>query len=327
MQKNILISSFKIVLAAIGAIMIASLLHLEFAISAGIVAILTIQPTKRETVNTALGRLYAFVVALVVAFISFRILGVTLTAYFVYLLIFIFLCQLCKWHSAMAMNSVLISHFVTFGVMNVEAVANEVFIFMIGVSAGILANMHLRKRTDYAEQLMQEMDGQIVKILSRMSERILDKDISDYNGECFQVLAQQIELVRKVAEENYNNQFDISDTFDMEYIAMRDKQRMVLYEMYKNVRSLETSPITAKRISDFLKDMSEVFEKGNDGNELLQEFLQMDVWMKSKPLPVERKEFEDRARLFCLMRDMEEFIGIKVEFAEKKFMRKNKKSC
>ncbi|MBR2036117.1 MAG: aromatic acid exporter family protein, partial [Lachnospiraceae bacterium] len=49
MQKNILISSFKIVLAAIGAIMVARLLHLEFAISAGIVAILTIQPTKRET--------------------------------------------------------------------------------------------------------------------------------------------------------------------------------------------------------------------------------------------------------------------------------------
>lgn len=315
MQKNILISSFKIVLAAIGAIMVARLLHLEFAISAGIVAILTIQPTKRETVNTALGRLYAFVAALVVSFLSFRILGVTLTAYFVYLLIFIFLCQMCKWYSAMAMNSVLISHFVTFGVMNVETVANEVFIFMIGVSAGILANMHLRKRTDYAEQLMQEMDTQIVKILSRMSERILDKDISDYNGACFQVLTEQIEVARKIAEENYNNQFNPDDTFELEYIAMRDRQRMVLYEMYKNVRSLHTTPVTAKRISDFLRDMSEVFEKGNNGNDLLQEFLQMDVWMKSKPLPVERKEFEDRARLFCLMRNMEEFIRIKVEFA------------
>ena len=127
----------------------------------------------------------------------------------------------------------------------------------------------------------------------------------------------------QVAEENYNNQLNPKDTFDMEYIAMRDKQRMVLYEMYKSVRSLDTSPITAKRISDFLKDMSEVFEKGNDGRALMKEFLQMDVWMKSKPLPVERKEFEDRARLFALMRDMEEFIGIKVEFAENKLAGKS----
>ena len=315
MQKSILISSFKIVFASIVAIMAAQLLHLEFAISAGIVAILTIQPTKRETIHTALGRLYAFAAAIGIAFVCFGALGVTLQAYFVYLIIFIWVCQMFKWHSAMAMNSVLISHFVTFGVMNVETVANEVFIFIVGVSAGILANMHLRKRTAYAEQLMQEMDAQIAKILFRMSERILDKDISDYNGACFQVLAQQIELARKVAEENYNNQFNPDDTFDLEYIAMRDRQRMVLYEMYKNVRSLHTTPVTAKRISDFLRDMSEVFEKGNNGNDLLQEFLQMDVWMKSKPLPVERKEFEDRARLFGLMRDMEEFIRIKVEFA------------
>ena len=262
-----------------------------------------------------MGRLYAFAVAIGIAFVCFGALGVTLQAYFLYLILFIWVCQVFKWYSAMAMNSVLISHFVTLGVMNTENVANEVFIFMIGVSAGILTNMHLRKRTDYAEQLMQEMDTQIVKILSRMSERILDKDISDYNGACFQVLAQQIEFARKVAEENYNNQFNPDDTFDLEYIAMRDRQRMVLYEMYKNVRSLHTTPVTAKRISDFLRDMSEVFEKGNNGNDLLQEFLQMDVWMKSKPLPVERKEFEDRARLFCLMRNMEEFIRIKVEFA------------
>ncbi len=315
MQKNILITSFKIVFASIVAIMAAQLLHLEFAISAGIVAILTIQPTKRETIHTALGRLYAFAAAIGIAFVCFGALGVTLQAYFVYLIIFIWVCQIFKWYSAMAMNSVLISHFVTFGVMNVETVANEVFIFIVGVSAGILSNMYLHKRTDYAEQLMQEMDAQIVKILSRMSERILDKDISDYNGACFQVLAQQIEYARKVAEENYNNQFNPEDTFDLEYIAMRDQQRMVLYEMYKNVRSLHTTPITAKRISDFLRDMSEAFEKGNNGNNILQEFLQMDVWMKSKPLPVERKEFEDRARLFCLMRDMEEFIRIKVEFA------------
>ena len=295
--------------------MVAWLLHLEFAISSGIVAILTIQPTKRETIHTALGRLYAFVAAIGIAFVCFGALGVTLQAYFAYLIIFIWVCQIFKWYSAMAMNSVLISHFVTVGVMNMETVANEVFIFMIGVSAGILANMHLRKRTDYAEQLMQEMDAQIVKILSRMSERILDKDISDYNGACFQVLAQQIEHARKVAEENYNNQFNPDDTFDLEYIAMRDRQRMVLYEMYKNVRSLHTTPVTAKRISDFLRDMSEVFEKGNNGKDLMQEFLQMDAWMKSKPLPAERKEFEDRARLFCLMREMEEFIRIKVEFA------------
>jgi len=313
-MKNILTNSIKIVLAAIVAILIAQALKLEFAISAGIVAILTIQPTKRETISTALGRLCAFMAALVIAFVSFQMFGFTVLAFFLYLAVFILLCQIFKWYSAMAMNSVLISHFITLGAMNMSTIANEVLIFVIGVGMGILANLHLRKRTADMERLTKETDEQIVKILSRMSQRVLDKDISDYNGDCFRVLEQRIDEAKRVARENYNNQLDDTDTFDMEYIAMRERQCMVLYEMYKSVRGLHTSPITAGKISAFLKNVSEVFEKGNDCRALLEQFSQMDLYMKSQPLPTQRVEFEDRARLFGLMRSIEEFLQIKIEF-------------
>ena len=205
MTKKNLLQAFKISLAAVGAILLAGFMQLDFAVSAGIVAILTIQPTKRETFQTAVGRLYAFIAAVGIAYISFQIFGVTLPAFFVYLIVYILICQIFKWNSAMAMNSVLISHFVTFGVMSWQTLANEALIFAIGVGAGILANMHLHKKADYSEQLMKNMDDQIVKILARMSERILDKDISDYNGECFHTLDEQILLAKQVALENYNN--------------------------------------------------------------------------------------------------------------------------
>lgn len=317
-MKHILTNSIKIVLAAIVATLIAQALQLEFAISAGIVAILTIQPTKRETINTALGRLYAFGVALVIAFLSFRVLGFTAGAFFLYLIIFILFCQIFKWYSAMAMNSVLISHFITLQAMNVGTIANEVFIFIIGVSMGIFANLHLHKRTKDMERLEKAAEEQIVKILSRMSERIQNKDISDYNGACFKELEYRIHAAKSVARENYNNQLDDGDTFDMEYIAMRERQCVVLYEMYKQVRELNTSPITAGKISEFLKKTADVFEKGNDCKVLLEEFQQMDLYMDSQPLPTNREEFEDRARLFGLMRSMEEFLSIKLEFVNEK---------
>ena len=103
----------------------------------------------------------------------------------------------------------------------------------------------------------------------------------------------------------------------MKYIAMREKQCHVLYEMYKNARKINTTPQTAEVISLFLKRMSEVFRKDNDGKQLMEQFRAMDYDMKSRPLPVARAEFEDRARLFVLMRSIEEFIQIKMEFAEK----------
>ena len=51
---GLMINSIKIITATILAVLTAQLLKLDFAISAkGIVAVLSVQPTKKETLNTA----------------------------------------------------------------------------------------------------------------------------------------------------------------------------------------------------------------------------------------------------------------------------------
>jgi uncharacterized membrane protein YgaE (UPF0421/DUF939 family) len=114
-MKSIIANSIKITLAAVLAILCAQALKLDFAVSAGIVAILSVQPTKKETLRTALARLLAFVLALAISITLFNLLGFTVPVFFLYLLIFILVCQWRKWISAMAMDSVLISHFLSFG--------------------------------------------------------------------------------------------------------------------------------------------------------------------------------------------------------------------
>ena len=315
--KEILINSLKIISASLIAISLAMLLHLEFAVSAGIVAILTIMPTKKETIKTAAGRLFAFAVALVIAFACYTLIGFHIWAFVVFLVIYIIVCQIFGWYNALTVCAMIMSHFLTFGDMGMKHILNEVLIFVLGVGMGVLANLHLRKDVNYIEQLKDETDAQIKKILARMSERILDKDLSDYNGECLHELRKSIRHAKNVADRNYNNQFRTTDVYDIEYIRMRDKQCMVLHEMYKIVRHIETTPNTAHLISDFLKYMAETYHKDNDGKVTLEKFREMDKEMKSRPLPVERKEVEDRAMLFGLMRKIEEFVLLKIEFSEK----------
>lgn len=313
-MKRVFVDFIKSSLAVIIAIGLASLLNLEFAISAGVVAILTIQPTKKETIRTAVGRLLAFGVALLMAYVCFQMFGFTKQAFVIYLIPYILVCYLLKWNNAITMNAVLVSHFVYFGTMDSSAIINEILIFAIGVGTGIIANLHLRKKVDYIEEMKRATDEQIVNILNRMSQRILDKDISDYNGDCFKRLEKIIREAKNIAEENYNNQLIKEDIFDIEYIAMREKQCLLLYEMYKNAKALETKPITAEKVSTFFADMANAFDKDNDGRALMEEFVEMDQYMKAQALPVNRQEFEDRARLFQLMRQIEEFINIKIEF-------------
>lgn len=315
-SKETLFNTFKISLAAVISIAVAGMLNLNYMISAGTVAILSIQPTKRETVKTAVGRVLAFLCALVTAVVCFELLGYTMIAFAVFLILHILVCQIFGWTNSMAMDALLMSHFLTAGNMHWSTVLNECCIFFIGVSTGVLANMHLRKNVNYIEELKESTDEQIRRILYRMSERILNSDMSDYNGDCFIILKESMQKAKDVADANYNNQLRVRDIYDKEYIKMREQQCLVLYEMYKNVQRLHTTPVTAQKISQFLEKMSHEYHKSNTGKELMEEFREMDLSMKSKPLPTERIEFEDRAKLFYLLRYIEEFIQIKMDFAE-----------
>ena len=311
-MKRVVFNTMKIVLASIFAIVIAYSLDFSFYISCGIVTILTIQSTKKDTLHTAIERFMAFIIALVIAYGCFYFFGYTILAYCIYLVFYLFICQLCSWYSSMAVNSVLISHFLTFQMMTFPTIINELGLFGIGVSIGIMANLHLKKNI-YIEDLKSQADDQIRYILLRMSKRIV-QDIDEYDGSCFDLLYELISKAKTMSYENEKNSIFTFDDFDRKYISMRSKQTQVLYEMYKIIRNMHTTPFTAKMISEFLNKIANEYHLKNDCEQLLDEFYDLDAKMKSTPLPVERNEFEDRARLFVLLRRIEEFLLIKREF-------------
>lgn len=284
-MKSILTNTVKITVAAVLAILCAQALKLDFAVSAGIVAILSVQPTKKETLRTALARLLAFAVALLISITLFNLLGFTVPVFFLYLLIFILVCQWRKWISAMAMDSVLISHFLSFGKTGPAEIKNEILLFVLGVAFGILVNLLLHKKTDYIEELKKQTDNQIKLALHRMALRIQNPAL---NGSCFVSLNQSIFTAKKQAEENYNNQFSKKDTFDSRYLDMREKQTKILYEMFKAAQALGTVPATATLLSDFLEKVSNEYHKDNDVKALLEELALIHDKMKAHPPPCPR---------------------------------------
>lgn len=301
-----IVNSIKMIFSAVFSILVAQVLHLDFAISAGIVAILTIQPSKRETFSTAIARFYGFVIAIVISFICFKIFGITTLGFFVYLAIYVFICQKFRWYSAIAMNSVLISHFLSIGVMNFQTIVNESLIFLIGVLFGILVNLHLHKNTREMNRLKNLLTTQIQKIINRMSQRIIDQNLQNYDGKCFIQLNKDFYLAKEIADVNYKNQLKKDDS-EIKYLENLGNQIGILYEMYKRVKNIKTQPSTAKIISDFLQKVSEEYPIKN--NELLlKEFNSLWKEMKNRPLPQTRQEFEDRAELFTLLELIAEFL-------------------
>lgn len=315
MDKRI-VNAIKISVAALGANAIAFALHLQFPTSAGINAILSIQPTKRETVEIALSKVYAYMLGLLFAVILFSNMKIDIYSYGVYVVIVTFLYMYLKWGNHVTMVCVMALHFLGAGEVSNQLIVNEILLFAIGVSAGILVNLHLHKDSDYIMELKNSADLKIVRYLVHIRNSIIGKEVADAEL-LFNQLNDDITRARMVAEENFNNQLQSNDTKDIEYIRMRRKQAFILYEMNKVARSIESHTCSTASIEKFIGQIALNYSEDNTVEALLKEFHELNHVIKTIPLPTTREEFEDRAKLFAILRLIQEFLEEKMKYAKR----------
>jgi len=316
MRQEKWFAAARITAAAVIAILLAEVIGLRFSVSAGIVAILSVGATKRETIRTAADRLIAFICALAIAFVCFACLGVTLPAFLVYLLFFIPLCIRFNWNSAMAMDSVLVSHFLTLGGMTADTVLNELGIFTLGAGSGILINLLLRSDPIKATRLTARMDEMIRSTLLRMAQWIRQQDLPDYDGSCINELKSAANDALALARSNTQNRLITLDDAEFRYITMRMRQIDTLEEMYQQIRDLRTTPDTGLLIADFLTRVASEYARENTVRDLLRAYERLERTMKDQPMPSTRDEFEARAALYAFKRLTERFLRIKADYMQ-----------
>lgn len=312
--KTQALKSLKIAAAAALAIGLAGELGLKYSATAGIITVLSIQNTKRETFKSAGNRGLAFLCALLLAAGCFGALGYTLWAFALYLLLFAFLCLGLGWGEAIAMDSVLITHFLGEGAMTPGLLLNEALLFLIGTGLGILVNLHLHKKQDEFERLAQEVDSQIKGILHRMSVWLPREDREEYGSGCFGKLEEALEEAKLCAAANYNNVLFGKNSRELDYIRMREQQSVLLKEIYLNIKSIAYLPKQADAVSELLGEIERDYHRDNTVEELLKRLDGLFLEMKSQKLPDTREEFEARAILFYILMQLKNLLELKREF-------------
>lgn len=312
-----IIKAFKIALAAVLSILTANLLGLQYAVTAGIITVLSIQNTKRETLKTARNRGLAFLCALILAFLCYSLLGFRVGAFIVYLFFFALLCLSAGWGEAIAMDSVLISHFLTEQSFGAEMLVNELLLFVIGTFFGILINLHLRKKEGEFERLSRQVDEEIKGIIHRMSENLRREDKTEYNSDCFARLEDKIRLAKECALRNWNNTLWSQTFYEIDYIRMRENQSRVLRNIYDSIVQIRMLPTQTMQVATFFEEIEAQYHRDNDVEDLLEILEKMLADMKLEKLPESREEFEARALLFYTLMQLKEFLRLKNLFVVK----------
>lgn len=318
MDREKWLKGIKLTAAAILAIIAANLLGLKFAATAGIITILSIQNTKKETLRVACRRGLAFLCALGIAAVVFGVLDFTIFGFALYLLCFSCVCLYFGWTEAIAMDSVLITHFLTEGNMGTALLFNEICLFLIGTGMGILANLHLHQEMDLYDQLQQKADQKMRAALKQMEKLLLSGENrqEQETKACLDELERALAVLQDCAYRNWNNTFFKTSVYETEYAVMRSRQAEVLRHIHASVKMTESMPKQTRQVAALIGRIEAEYDRDNTVEALMQALEELFTEMRRDALPRTRDEFEARAVLFYLLKQLEEFLQLKRDFVE-----------
>lgn len=306
----------KIAIGSVISIFLADMMGLSYSTSAGIITLLTIQDTSRETIAISAKRIGAFLVATVLSYVVFQFFGYHVFSYGVFLFLFIACCGPLRLESAVSTNAVLATHYMLEQNMTNAQIGNEALLLLIGAGIGTLLNLYMPGKGKEIRMTQYRLEEDLRAVLLRMSEYIGKEDRSDYKGSCFDKLQTDIAAGKKQAFAYMNNTFFQESKYFIDYMNMREQQTVVLRDIYKKIMSMRTVLPQTGQVAELLRETAVTFGESNNAKDLLARREEALRRMQDSELPVTRQEFEDRAVLYGIMMDLAYFLQLKREFAD-----------
>lgn len=306
----------KIAVGSAAAIFLADLSGLNYSTSAGIITLLTIQDTSRETIIISAKRICAFLLATGLAYTVFRLFGYSVFSYGIFLFLFIACCGSLHLGTAVSTNAVLVTHYLLEKNMRPASVGNEALLLLIGAGIGTLLNLYMPDKGREIRLMQRRLEEDLRAVLFRMAEYIGKEERPDYTESCFDKLQADIGVGKKQAYTYMNNTFFQESKYFIDYMNMREQQTVVLRDIYKKIMSMRTVLPQTEQVAELLCETAETFGESNNARGLLAKREEVLLRMKDSGLPVTRQEFEDRAVLYGILMDLGYFLQLKKAFSD-----------
>lgn len=316
MIKYLQSKAFKMALSATIAVIISNYLGLQFGVTSGIIAILSIQDTKREALLVAGKRIVACAAAIWLSFILYLLLGNNPIVFGVFLLIFIPITTALKMEEGMVVGSVLSTHLLTNTNINVSWIINEAQLTVIGIGVAMMFNLYTVSLEEHFEKNKDRIEDCYRAILSDMAVSLVPQSVPIYEQK---ILLEVEELVNKskvIAQIINNNHLFRKNNYYINYIDMRIKQLEAMKRMKRHFSRFYMTYEQTKILSEFTNSVAINLHEDNDCVELIGKLSLLRKDYANMELPKNRNEFENRALLFQFLNDLEDFLFVKKEFKE-----------
>lgn len=294
-------------------IFLAQLLGLSNFVSAGILTILCIKPTRKRSLISAWHRVAACLLVIGFAWVFFETIGYHPVAVGLLLLLFIPTAVQLNVTEGIVTSSVILLHLYESNNITPGLVFNEVILIIVGIGTALVLNLYMPSLEDQLKEKQQELETNFKKILKEVAYFLKTGDLS-WTGKEITEAARLLEEAKSLASRDLENHLLRSHHPYYHYFQMRGKQFEILERMLPLISRISTANEQSQRMGEFFEKLSESVHPGNTAVIFLQEINEMKQEFRKQPLPETRDEFEIRANLLTLLNEIEQYLIIKRSF-------------
>ncbi len=312
---RLLNTTIKMSLVGIIVSILARELGLEYWLTAGIVGILSISLTKRDSIVSSIKRVVDAIFALMLSTLMFIAFGYNFMVFSVFIVIFIYSSYMLKIHEGIILSLVLVTHLLAVGSFDFNMIGNELAILFIAVGIALIFNIV------YPQSFEKELDQHVSSIDQLIRDHlfmlsILLKD-PDYHEEYYRhytmldrKISDTIELVELVDKDLLFS----NDHSYLSYLHMRKEQSSYIRHMYQQALKIKKLHPFAIQIAQYVRTLVDDIGIYNRAIGQLKKLDQLQQFYKESPLPETREEFEIRATLYQILNEIESLLMVKVDF-------------
>ena len=313
-MKYIYNLAFKMAISATIALIIGNILGLQYATVGAVIAILSIQDTRKKALIISYKRIVACSMGILLSVILYSLLGNRALILGLFLIILIPLTSRLKVQEGMVPSVVLSTHFLVANNITIALIFNEILLMIIGIGVAAIANIFMPSLEDKFKDDKEWIEEHYRIIISKMAKSLITHTVDIDEQKLINEVEKRLYESKETAYKIVNNHFFKSSSYYTDYINMRINQFDTIKRMRLHFQRFNIPVEQMNVMADFTLCVAENIREMNDCKSLLRDLDILRSEFKKMELPKTRDEFESRAQLLQFLNDMEEFLLIKRNF-------------
>ncbi len=295
-------------------IFLAQLFNLDYGVNTAIVVILSLQNTRRKSLNLAGVRILSTIIALSISKVVFTFLGYSPLSFSVYLLLFIPIVVRLKLNEGLVPSSVLVSHLLASQSVAFLSLANELAQMLIGATIALVLNLYIPGLEEHLISDLAAIKKLKYRILENMKTRLSNQeDTSDFKR-MISEMEERIKLAsaRVLAESSGNPNRGLE--YHLKYLKMETNHLETIGYMNRSVEILRNGYDSSIKLPDLIESaIYQLQVTKMDANEIKRIKVYLES-LRQTYLIDDKDNFQVKLAVFQYIEDLIKLLDIRRDF-------------